>query len=110
MTDGNRALAGVVGLAGMAEKRPERLRRLDEVAVADGNDRKDKGNRIWTDWTDDGRTTNKHIDGDAGKMWKGGRTVTSARQQPDKPTYTDRIEKRWAEQQPDDNREEDTNR
>ena len=43
MTDGNRALAGVVGLAGMAEKR------LDEVVTADGNDRKDKGNQIWMD-------------------------------------------------------------
>ena len=34
--------------------------------------------------------------------------MTSARQQPDKPTYTDRIEKRWAEQRSEDDREEDT--
>ena len=41
-------------------------------------------------------------------MWKGSRTVASARQQLDQPTDTDRIEKRWAEQRLDNGREEDT--
>ena len=68
----------------------------------------------WLEWSDNNQTDSHSGSNRTGQTnivagWTDSRILASTRHQSDQPTNNDRIEKRWAEQRLDDDRDGDTN-